>query len=408
MIKDSFEAFSSRFVGVSESLTLSLNSRVQKLVSDGVDIINLTTGEPDFDVPNEAKQAVFRAVTANESRYTPVAGFFELRDLVANKTNNQQTTLKEKWNSSNVVISHGGKQALFNVFMAILNPGDEVLIPAPYWLSYPDMVRIAGGTPRIINTRIEDGFKITPDILNKVLSVGKTPKVIIFNSPSNPTGALYSNEEFAALGRVLLNNKKTDSKSGNTWIISDEVYDRIILGDNKFCSFLNAVPEFREKTVTINAMSKSAPMTGWRVGWSVAPKALTDLLIILQGQSTSGVSALSQRASIAVLKLNQEKFSYQIESYTKRCAQTLEILGNSGKIKVMAPSGAFYYFIGIKECLGKGENDIAFAERLVQEANVAVVPGASFGGEGFVRLSFATDEASLKKGCERFIKYVGN
>ena len=395
---------SRRLDGVSESATLKLNAAVQAMKAQGVDVINLTAGEPDFQVPEAAKEAVVEAVKANRSKYTPAAGLPELRRLVAEKTNRQQPSLSrsEPWKPADVVVTNGGKQALFNTFLALIDPGDEVIIPAPYWLSYPEMVKVAGGIPKFVQTSFEDGFKITPKQLRNALGTGRV-KMVVLNSPSNPTGTVYLREEYAALGEVLL----TTTGADGVWVISDEIYDRITFGRIPFCSFLEAVPALRNRTVTVNGMSKSAAMTGWRVGWSVASPLVTQGMITLQGQSTSGINALAQWASIATLQLPESAFASQIEIYRKRRDLALEILRKAGKIKVFTPEGAFYIFVGVGSSLKAGEESIGFAERLLEVAKVAVVPGTPFGEPEFVRLSFATDERSLLEGCRRLLDYIG-
>ena len=388
-----------RLNGVSESATLKLNALVQSMKAQGIPVVNLTAGEPDFNVPDAAKEAVIEAVKANRSKYTPAPGIPELREAIARKTNLQQPSVAghQPWKASDVIVTNGGKQALFNAFMALLDPGDEVLIPSPYWLSYPEMVKLAGGIPKFIPSSFGSGFKITPGALQAAL----TPKVkiLVINSPSNPTGAMYSRDEFAALGEVLLSHP-------GVWVMSDEIYDRITFGEVPFCSFLESTPGLRDRMITVNGMSKSAAMTGWRIGWSVAPAPVTGGMNTLQGQSTSGINALAQWASLAALKLPEKDFDSQIKTYLRRRNIALEILGKTRKIELFAPQGAFYLFAGVKACLKPGEDSVAFAEKLLQNAQVAVVPGTPFGDPEAVRLSFAIDDRSLQDGCERMVRYV--
>ena len=393
---------SRRLDGVSESATLKLNATVQAMKAKGEDIVNLTAGEPDFNVPDVSKEAIRQAMDRNQSKYTPVPGIPELREAVAKKTNLQQPKLSEKtpWKPSNVIISNGGKQALFNSMMALLDSGDEVLIPTPYWLSYPEMVKLAGGTPKFIHAPYSSKFKITPQQLKQALN--SKVKALILNSPSNPTGVMYSREEFQALAQVLL----TTPGAENVWVISDEIYDRIILKSVPFCSFLDAAPELAHRTITINGMSKSAAMTGWRIGWSVAPESITQGMITLQGQSTSGVNSLAQWASLAALKLPESEFASQVKSFQSRCNIVLEKLKKASKIEVVSPDGSFYIFVGVGAYLRAGEDSIAFAQRLLEEAKVAVVPGTPFGEPGFFRISFATDERTLLEGCDRIVNYL--
>ena len=242
---------SKRLDGVSESATLKLNAAVQALKAQGVDVINLTAGEPDFNVPDAVKAAVREALDANRSKYTPAAGVPELRHAVADKTNRQQPSLAAQngaWKSADVILTNGGKQAIFNALLSLINPGDEVLIVSPYWLSYPEMVKLAGGKPKFLNTTYKAGFKLTPAQLRRAL--GPKTKAIILNSPSNPSGVMYSKDELAALGREIEKFKKC-------WVISDEIYDRIVFGEVPFCSFLESSPQLRERCVTVNGLSKS-------------------------------------------------------------------------------------------------------------------------------------------------------
>lgn len=392
---------SKRLDGIAESVTLKLNAAVQAMKAQGIDVVNLTAGEPDFNVPDAAKKAAIGAIESNKSKYTAVPGIPELRQAIAEKTNRQQPEVASQpqgaWKPENVVVTNGGKQSLFNIFMAMLDPGHEVLIPSPYWLSYPEMVRIAGATPRFIEAPISQNFKITPEQLRSALrESGARARILIINSPSNPTGAVYSRAELRALGEVL----RSTPEAKDLWVVSDEIYDRILFTDEPFVSFLSAVPEWAHQTVTVNGMSKSAAMTGWRVGWTVAPKALTQALITLQGQCTSNINAPAQWASVAALKLPESDFAGQVQSFRARRDLCLDILKKAGKIEVFAPGGAFYLFVGV------GEESVSFAERLLEKAKVAVVPGTPFGAPSFIRLSYATDERSLKEGCERIVKFL--
>lgn len=395
---------SRRLDGVTESATLKLNATVQAMKAQGIDVVNLTAGEPDFWVPDAAKEAVVEALRTNQSKYTPVPGIASLRDAIASKTNRQHEYIAKEspWKAEHVVVSNGGKQAIFNSLMAILDPGDEVLIPSPYWLSYPEMVKLAGGIPKFIQGSAENRFKIFPEQLKAALS----PKVkaVFFNSPSNPTGMMYSKEEFRALARVLIETPSAE----NTWIISDEIYDRIILDQTPFCSFLSAAPELRSRTITVNGMSKSAAMTGWRVGWSVANPEVTQAIVTIQGQSTSGINALAQWASLAALKLPESYFLPQVESFRLRRNLLVEKLQKARKIEVVVPEGAFYVFVGIKSYLRTGEDSVGFAQRLLEEARVAVIAGTPFGEPEYIRLSFSTDEKALMEGAKRFIDYLGS
>ena len=391
-----------RLDGVSESATLKLNALVQAMRARGEDIVNLTAGEPDFAPPEEAKAAVRRALDENRNKYTPVGGLPEIRERVAKKTNVQQpnvVAMHGEWKASDVVVTNGGKQALYNVMMALLNPGDEVLIPAPYWLSYPEMVKLAEGKPVVVETRAENKFKATVDDLKKKLTP-KT-KILILNSPSNPTGTTYTRAEFEAIGAWIA------KEAPNLWVISDEIYDRILFGADPFVSFLDAAPGLKNRAVTVNGLSKSAAMTGWRIGWTLAPPELTQALLTLQGQSTSGINSLAQYAGIAALDLAEEKFAEMTAAFKRRRRMALEILAKAAKLKVVPPEGAFYVFLGIGAFLKAGEDSMNLSETLIREAKVAVVPGTPFGAPEWVRMSIATDDETLKKGCERLVEFFG-
>lgn len=389
---------SNRVKFLQESATLKLNAIVNQLKAQGKSILNLTAGEPDFAPPEAAKAAAIEAVNKNLAKYTPTPGIPELRELIAAKTNRQQPTIaaKQPWKASDVVVTNGGKQAIFDAVLCLIDRGDEAVIPAPFWLSYPEMVKAAEGTSIQIDTTLESQYKITPAQLEKAI----TPKTKLFfmNSPSNPTGSMYSKSEMRALGEVLKKHPKV-------WIISDEIYDKIEFTVGSFCSFLEACPELRDRTVTVNGLSKSGAMTGWRVGWSLTPPALTAGLIALQGHSTSGICSLSQAAAVASLKLPENAFESQRLQYLHRRNLALEVLRKSAKIRVVEPAGAFYLFVDVRGALKPNQDANGFAERLLQDANVAVVSGVDFGAPTCVRLSFATDEKTITEACSRLVEY---
>lgn len=393
-------AIAKRLDGVSESATLKLNALVQSMRARGEDIVNLSAGEPDFPPPEEAKAAVRKALDENKNKYTPVAGIPELRERIAKKMNVQQPNVVTKygeWKGSDVVVSNGGKQALYDVMMALLNPGDEVVIPSPFWLSYPEMVKLAEGTPVILEGKAENKFKITVADLKRTITP-KT-KILILNSPSNPTGTTYTRPEYEAIGAYLV------KEAPHVWVVSDEIYDRILFETDTFVSFLDTAPDLRNRCVTVNGLSKSAAMTGWRIGWSVAPPELTQALLTLQGQSTSGINSLAQYAGIAALDLAEEKFAEMVTAFKRRRRMALEILAKAEKLKVIPPAGAFYVFLGIEAFVKPGEDSMQLSETLIREAKVAVVPGTPFGAPNWVRISIATDDETLRKGCERLVEF---
>ncbi|MCC7440897.1 MAG: pyridoxal phosphate-dependent aminotransferase [Bdellovibrionales bacterium] len=394
---------STRAKELQESVTLGLNALVKRLQADGADLVNLTAGEPDFPVHELAvKAAVETAGAQGKNRYTAVTGILELRERVARKTNLQQPEVaaRRPWRAADVVVTNGGKQALFNVFQAILNPGDEVIVPAPFWLSYPEMAKFSGGEARIVKTRLADGYVMMPDQLASALT--PRTKALVLNSPSNPTGGMYTREQFRALAEVL----EKHPEGRHVWVISDEIYDRIALDRVPFCSFLSAAPELQDRVVTVNGMSKSAAMTGWRVGWSVAAAPLTDKLANIQGQSTSGINSVAQWAACAALDLPESYFLANEATYRRRRDLVLESLAACGKMEICRPLGAFYAFLGVRAYLRPGEGSVKFAETLLREAGVAVVPGGPFGEDSSVRISFATDERSLQEGCLRIVRFL--
>jgi aspartate aminotransferase len=387
-----------RLDDVVESVTLKLNALATELKAKGNTIFNLTAGEPDFSVPPQAATALEAALKAGKSKYTPTAGIPELRAGVAERTMRAQPGLAKRWTGANVVVSNGAKHAIFNSLLALVNPGDEVVILAPYWLSYPEMTKIVGGIPVVIPSATDSqGRAYRPDWsqLEKAIRSARA-KVLILNSPSNPTGAVLSREELRRIGEILL----SIPAEKRPIVISDEIYDKIVYAPAAFTSFLAAVPELQEQVITVNGLSKSAAMTGWRIGWTVAAPDLTDAIARIQGQATSGINSLAQAAAVAALALPDSAFSVQMDAYTRRRLLVLDILSRSRTLEGSAPDGAFYVFVRCQKALRPGEHASDFAEECLTQAQVAVVPCESFG------LSFATDEAVLKEGCERLVRFA--
>jgi len=393
---------SKRLELISESTTLKLNALVQSLKAQGQDVINLTAGEPDFAPPQQAIEEIKkRASLSAESKYTPVPGLKELREEIAEGTAILQSISKQ-WSFENVIVTHGAKHALAQIFMATLNKNDEVLIPAPYWLSYPEMVLLADGKPVIMETKFEDDYLLKPDVLKKYLT-SKT-KLIILNSPSNPTGAVYTKSQFQAVGKIIFEHIKMHPEC---FVVSDEIYNEIVFeGEKPACSFLKACPELKENCITVNGASKNFAMTGWRIGWAIGPKTIIQAMNKIQGQSTSGVNRLAQWAALAALRMDINYFEENRKTFGKRRNLLMDILSKSERIKVRPPKGAFYAFLELGEVLRGQEDSVSFCEQLLEKAQVAVVPGVSFGSPWAVRMSFATSEKNIQEGCHRFVKFL--
>ncbi len=408
--------FAHRLDAVVESATLRLNGMVQRMKAQGLEVANFTTGEPDFPVRAEIKKAVMEAIEADRSKYTPVAGIPGLRSAVAREQSLVHSSLPS-WKAAEVVVSNGAKQAIFNALFALVNPGEQVLIPAPYWLSYPEMAKLADGDPLILATDVKDGYKLKPELLRETLESlrkrGKVARVLLLNSPSNPTGAVYTREQMQALGKVIQEHQSvTDEK---LWIISDEIYEKLIYPGHEFVSFLSACPELRSQTVTVNGLSKSAAMTGWRVGWSLAEESLSKKMEVIQGQVCSGINSLVQWGALAALDLQEDarkaggdaELKRQMSEYTRRRNRVFEILSRSKVLGLWNPEGAFYFLVDVSRAFLPGETAEAYCERVLEKAQVALVPGTAFGAPTTVRMSFATDMETLEQGCLRWVSMEG-
>ena len=404
---------SMRLGSVKESATLRLNGMVQKMKAQGIDVANFTTGEPDFPVREEVKQAVISAVHANRSKYTPVAGIPELRQAVADEMSFRQSQL-DRWNSSHVVVSNGAKQAIFNALFCLVNPGETVLVPAPYWLSYPEMVRMVGGEPETLQMTVSEGYRLQAEVLasalQKARQESRVVRALFLNSPSNPTGAILSREDLTAIGQVIREHQAQVKET--LWVISDEIYDQLVFPGSESVSFLNACPDLVNQTVTINGLSKSDSMTGWRVGWSVTRTDLSKKMEIVQGQMTSGIASLVQWGALAALDLKKNlraksqvdsHFEAQLDEYRKRRDRAYAVLSQSQVLDLFMPQGAFYLFVGVNRAFSSGEDSVQYCERVLEKARVALVPGEAFGAPQCVRLSFATDLKTLEEGCQRWV-----
>jgi len=393
-------SLSTRVQAIKPSPTLAVAARAAKLKAEGRDIIGLGTGEPDFDTPQHIKDAAIGAINKGFTKYTAVGGTPTLKAAIIAKfkrDNGLDYTAKQ------VLVSCGGKQSFFNLVLSTINPGDEVIITAPYWVSYPDIVLIAEGKPVIVQADIAQGFKLTPAQLEAAI----TPKsrMIVINSPSNPSGAMYTLDDLKALGEVL-------RKHPNILIATDDMYEHIQLGEDKFYNILNACPDLYDRTMVLNGVSKAYAMTGWRIGYAAGPENIITAMENVQSQSTSNPTSISQVAAEAALNGDQNCLAPMITAFRERHVFVVNELNKIPGVKCLMAGGAFYAFPDAREAIArlhqqdkiKETTDIALSEYLLAEAGVAVVPGSAFGSEGYVRLSFATSMTNLQQALERIAK----
>lgn len=376
---------------VKPSPTLAVTARAAKLKAEGKDIIGLGAGEPDFDTPVHIADAGVEAIRSGFTRYTTVDGINELKDAIIAKFQRDNAIRYER---SQVLVSTGAKQTIYNLCMAVLDPGDEAIIPAPYWVSYPDMVMLADGLPVTAYAGPSQHYKITP----RQLEAAITPKtrLVLLNSPCNPTGAAYTRGELRALGEVLLAHPRIV-------IGTDDMYEKIFWASEPFCSLLTAVPELYDRTVTINGVSKAYAMTGWRIGYCGGPKEIITAMSTLQGQSTSNAASMCQKAAVAALAADQGCVSKMNEAFKQRHDYVVQALNALPGISCLPGAGTFYAFADVSDAMAATgcKDDNAFAELLLTQAGVAVVPGSGFGAPGHMRISFACSMQTLEKAVAR-------
>jgi aspartate aminotransferase len=374
---------------IKPSPTIAVSQKARELKAAGKDVIGLGAGEPDFDTPENIKKAAIEAINKGETKYTAVDGTPALKKTIVNKFKRENNL---DYSAEQISVGTGGKQIIFNVILATVNSGDEVIIPAPYWVSYPDIVLLAGGTPKIVKCSENNNFKITPSELEK--SITNKTKWIIINSPSNPTGSGYTQKELEALGEVLKKNK-------NVFILSDDIYEHITYDDFKFFTIAQ-IKELKDRTLTMNGVSKSYAMTGWRIGYGAGPKDIIKAMAKLQSQSTTNPSSISQAAAVEALNGNQDFIKTRAESFKERRDFVVKYLNNIKGLSCLKPNGAFYVFPNCQKLLGtKLKTDKEFVEKLLEKALVAVVQGSAFGLDGYFRISYATSMDNLKKALER-------
>jgi len=386
---------SNRVNSIKPSPTLAVANKAEELKAAGKNIIGLGAGEPDFDTPEHIKEAAIKAIRDGQTKYTAVDGTPALKKAVINKfARDNKLTYQPK----QILVSCGGKQSFFNLSLALLNPGDEVIIPAPYWVSYPDMVKIAEGVPVIIPTTDKENFKISAEQLRAAI----TPKtrLVVINSPSNPSGAAYNKEELKALAKVLLENP-------HVLIATDDMYEHILWTTEPFVNILNVCPELYDRTIVLNGVSKAYAMTGWRIGYAAGPEKLIAAMKKIQSQSTSNPTSISQVASQAALDGPQEEVAKMVVAFKTRHDYVVERLNKINGITCNRSDGTFYAFANVSALIAKTpgiNNDIDFAEYVLQKADLAIVPGSAFGTEGYARLSYATSMEILKDALDRLEK----
>jgi aspartate aminotransferase len=376
---------------IKPSPTIAVTQKARELRAAGKDVIGLGAGEPDFDTPDNVKNAAIKAIKSGDTKYTAVDGTPALKKAIITKFKREN---KLSYSSDQITVGTGGKQVLYNAFMATLNKGDEVIVPAPFWVSYPDMVLLAGGKPKIVKCTEQEGFKLTPSKLRKAIT--KKTKWLILNSPSNPTGAGYTKKEIEDLAKVLVQNKKVH-------ILSDDIYEHIKYDNFNFYTIAQN-SKLKDRTLTMNGVSKSYAMTGWRIGYAAGPKDIIKAIGKIQSQSTSNPSSISQAAAVEALNGNQGFIQKRSKAFKERRDFVVKSLNNIEGINCLTPNGAFYVFPSCKGLLNKKtklKTDTDFVQKLLEKSNVAVVQGSAFGLDGYFRISYATSMQNLKKAMER-------
>jgi aspartate aminotransferase len=388
---------------IQPSPTIAITQKARELKAAGRDIIGLAAGEPDFDTPDHIKEAAIAAIRRGETKYTNVEGIAELRAAIAKKFKRENNL---DYTPAQCFVAPGGKSIIYDAMMATLNEGDEVIVPAPYWVSYPDIVLLAGAKPVVVETCLEDGFRLTPDALERAI----TPKTkwIIFNQPSNPTGACYSHEQLKALTDVLM-------KHPQVWILTDDMYEHLVYGGFKFRTIAEVEPGLYERTLTMNGVSKAYAMTGWRIGYCAGPLPLIAAMAKLQSQSATNAASISQWAAVEALNGRQDFIPGFQKLFEERRDLVVSMLNQTSCIECSVPEGAFYVYpsirkmIGLKTPAGKTiATDGDFATALLESEGVAVVHGAAFGLSPFFRISYATSNAVLEEACVRIQRFCGN
>ncbi len=377
-----------------------MNAKALAMKAAGIDVISFGVGEPDFDTPKHIREAAKRAIEEGFTRYTAVSGIPELKDAIMEKFKRDNNLSYEP---DEVMVSCGGKHVLYNLAQAVLNPGDEVIIPAPYWVSYPPIVVLAGASPVVVGTREADDFKLSPESLKAAIT--PRTRMLILNSPSNPTGLVYTESELRALAEVTLKH--------NIWVVSDEIYEKLIFDDRRFHSIAQVSEEAKSKTFVVNGVSKTYAMTGWRIGYVAGPREVIAGMNKIQSQSTSNPNSIAQKAAIAALNGPQDSINDMLEAFDERRKYLLQRLNAIKGVHCNVPGGAFYAFPNFSHCFnaktegGTIQGSVDLCEYLLAEARVALVPGAAFGDDSFIRFSYATGLETIAEGLDRIEGAIG-
>jgi len=383
-------AINRRVASLAPSATLAITAKAKQLKGQGVDVINFAGGEPDFDTPKQFKDAAIKALNEGMTRYTPTTGLPALKEAIAEKLKRDNQL---EYKPEQIIVTVGAKHAVFNAIQTLVDEGDEVLIPAPYWLSYPEMVKMAGGRNVIIQTAESNRFKLTPELLKRAIT--PTSKVLILNSPSNPTGVVYSKEELTEITRIAVDR--------GIFVVSDEIYEKLIYGNAKHYAVAALDPKFKDWVITVNGLSKAYAMTGWRLGYFAAPLEIAKAASSLQDHQTSNVTSFAQPAAIEALRNGEAEATRLREIFSKRKDLIVAELKKIPQISFVEPDGAFYVFVNITKT---GLPSLEFSQKILDEAHIALIPGAPFGAEGYVRISFATSEQEIVKGTERLRNWL--
>ncbi len=388
---------------IKPSATIAVTTKAMELKAAGRDVIGLGAGEPDFDTPDNIKEAAIRAIRDGKTKYTAVDGIPELKRAIVDKFHNENHI---DYTPKEITVGTGGKQVLYNALMATLNPGDEVIVPAPYWVSYPDMVALAGGTPVEVKTTTASGYKLSADALEAAIT--PATKWLIFNSPSNPTGAAYTADEIRAVTDVLMRHPQV-------WVLTDDMYEHLVYDDFRFTTIVEIEPGLRDRTLTVNGVSKAYAMTGWRIGYAGGPEKLIKAMATIQSQSTSNPSSISQWAAVEALTGPQDFIPKNAALFKERRDLVVGMLNQAKGIRCPKPEGAFYVYPSCAEAIGRTsgggrliENDEAFVTALLEEEGVAVVQGSAFGFSPAFRISYATATETLDEACRRIQRFCGS